>query len=163
MPLPAPHSGRPEAERSPRVRRCRSLGRCRIYLRASPGDFRASPSMAGLPHCAGALYPVSVRQLRAWPPASSPPRLAATQSPSARSSHHQGHRGLSPPVTTPRLLAHQKKPASFDAGKYHHDHLKVIQAMVRRPGGVVNRAAGCGRLSRAEQKKAMRWTKAWLN
>ena len=37
-----------------------------------------------------ALYPVSVRRLRAWPPASSPPRLTATQLPSARGSHHQG-------------------------------------------------------------------------
>ena len=34
--------------------------------------------------------PVPVRQVRAWRPAASPPRLAATQLPSARGSHHQG-------------------------------------------------------------------------
>ena len=56
MPLPAPCSGSPGvAGRSPRVRRC-------CFTRALPDlppqcldDFRASPSNAGLPHCAGLL------------------------------------------------------------------------------------------------------------
>ena len=45
-----------------------------------------------LPGCptTPAFYPISVRRLRAWPQASSPPRLAATQLLSARGSHHQG-------------------------------------------------------------------------
>lgn len=44
-----------------------------------------------------AFYPVPVRPLRIWPPASSPPRLATTQLPSARGSHHQGPQRTSTP------------------------------------------------------------------
>jgi len=39
---------------------------------------------------APASYPISVRRLRTRPPASSPPRLTATQLPSVCDSHHQG-------------------------------------------------------------------------
>ena len=52
---------------------------------------------------APALYPVPVRQLRALPPASSPPRLATTQLPSAGGSVQPARKGLAPPTSTPCL------------------------------------------------------------
>ena len=56
---------------------------------------------------APALYPMSVRQLRALPPASSPPHLAVTQLPLANGSGQSARRGLTPPRSVP-CLAHRR-------------------------------------------------------
>lgn len=75
------------------ARVCLNIGR--------PGPWPSYPT-------APASYPVPVRQLRALPPASSPPRLAATQLPLASGSVQPARRGLAPPTSTP-CLAHQKR------------------------------------------------------
>jgi hypothetical protein len=56
------------------------------HVRVMIGRPRPLPGYPTAP----ALYPISVRRLRTPPPASFPPRLAATQLPSACDSHHQG-------------------------------------------------------------------------
>jgi hypothetical protein len=56
---------------------------------------------------APALYPMSVRQLRALPPAASPPHLAMTQLPLANGSGQSARRGLAPPRSVP-CLAHRR-------------------------------------------------------
>jgi len=50
--------------------------------------------MPGFP-TAPAFYPVSVRQFRSWPRASSPLRITTKRLPSTRGSHHQGPQGTS--------------------------------------------------------------------
>ena len=62
---------------------------------------------------AAAFYPVPVRQLRALLPASSPPRLATPQLPSAICSGQSARGGLPPPRSTP-CLAHNEKAGSKD-------------------------------------------------
>src|ERR1700730_17824103 len=91
MPLPTPCSvTHGETKRSPRVKtlllRSGAAGFTCARVRMTIGRPRPLPGYPTAP----AFYPISVRQLRAWPKASSPPRLAATQLPSARGSHHQG-------------------------------------------------------------------------
>jgi hypothetical protein len=92
--------------------------------------------MPGYP-TAPALYPVPVRQLRALPPASSPPRLATTQLPSASGSGQPARKGLAPPTSTP-CLAHRKTPA----GPTGRPVCAAIR--VRRPGRKAPRSASVG-------------------
>src|ERR1700693_906541 len=87
---------------------------------------------------APALYPISVRQLRAWPQASSPPRLAATQLPSARGSHHQGPQRTS----TSSINA---MPGTQSAGR----SLRTGRNMGKRS----QRAAAAAVASRAEEPR----------
>ena len=68
--------------------------------------FGRSRPLPGYP-TAPALYPMSVRQLRALPPASSPPHLAVTQLPLANGSGQSARRGLAPPRSVP-CLAHRR-------------------------------------------------------
>src|SRR5260370_5278228 len=79
--------------------------------------------MAGLPHRTGprpsqgqALYPMSVRRPPDLPPASSPPRIAATQLPPACAGAGfwlsvpllAARRGLSPPSSVPCVAHHDR-------------------------------------------------------
>ena len=75
------------------ARVCLNIGR--------PGPWPSYPT-------APASYPVPVRQLRALPPASSPPRLATTQLPLASGSVQPARKGLAPPTSTP-CLAHREQ------------------------------------------------------
>ena len=91
---------------------------------------------------ASAFYPIPVRQLRALPPASSPPRLAATQLPSAIGSHQRARKGLAPPASTPC-------PAHQTTGARHFRHAPLILCHRRRSrGGMVESAAGLASLVR---------------
>ncbi len=88
--MPSPYSDR---RRDKEI----SQGKTLILRSVAAGFTNARVRMTiGLPRpwpsypTAPASYPVSVRQLRALLPASSPPRLATTQLPSAISSRHQG-------------------------------------------------------------------------
>ena len=92
------------------VRRGREISRGKtLILRSAAAGFTCAPvrlnigrpgPLPGYP-IAPALYPVPVRQLRALPPASSPPRLTATQLPSAGGSVQPARKGLAPPTSTP--------------------------------------------------------------
>src|SRR6516162_8293982 len=83
-----------------------SLGVRRIYLRACPNDFRASPSMAGLPHHAGLVsgFCSSNPSLRPRLPSDSASRR--TPLPSLAVPVITARRGLAPPKNT-TCLAHQ--------------------------------------------------------
>ena len=73
------------------------------------GRPRPLPGYTAMP----TLYPISVRQLRARPPASSPPRLAATQLPSPRDSHHQGSQRTSTSCINAMPGAQKRNPATW--------------------------------------------------
>src|SRR6516225_10908501 len=83
-----------------------SLGVRRIYLRACPNDFRASPSIAGLPHHAGLVsgFCSSNPSLRPRLPSDSASRR--TPLPSLAVPVITARRGLAPPKNT-TCLAHQ--------------------------------------------------------
>ena len=96
-----------------------SQGKTLILRSVGAGFTNAPVHLAfGLPRpmpghpTAPALYPVPVRRLRALLPASSPPRLATTQLPSANGSGQSARKGLPPPTSTP-CLAHTKRPPAF--------------------------------------------------
>ncbi len=89
--------------------------------------------MPGYP-TAPAFYPVPVRQLRVLLPASSPPRLATTQLPSASGSGQPARRGHSPPRSTP-CLAHKKEaPTSERLFKVGGADLFCRLGLHRAPG-----------------------------
>ena len=96
-----------------------------LLLRSGPAGFTCARVRVifgrprPLPGCptAPAFYPVPVRQVRAWPPASSPPRLAATQLPSARGSHHQGPQ-RTPTSSINAMPGTQKGPRDVARGPF---------------------------------------------
>jgi len=70
---------------------------------------------------APALYPISVRRLRVWPPASFPPTSLSSSCLRLVVPITRAHRGLSPPAVTPCLAHKDVIPASagmtsFEAG-----------------------------------------------
>jgi hypothetical protein len=80
---------------------------------AGPG--RTGPVGRPLPGypTAAAVYPVSVRRLRAWPPASSPtPPHSNAVAFGVAVPITRGYRGPAPPVTTPRLAHKGNKCAT---------------------------------------------------
>src|SRR5215475_13366988 len=86
-----------------------SLGCCRITCRRVRVTFGRPRPLPGYP-TAPALYPVSVRQLRASPPASFPPCLARRSCLRLVVPITKAHRGLVPPVTAP-CLTHKGRQA----------------------------------------------------
>ena len=105
--------------------------------------FGRSRPLPGYP-TAPALYPMSVRQLRALPPASSPPHLAVTQLPLANGSGQSARRGLAPPRSVP-CLAHRRGWPAFaghDDGARPRFHLGRLD-LCRLGGACSDRKPPC--------------------
>src|SRR6516165_7622869 len=89
-----------------------SLGVRRIYLRACPNDFRASPSIAGLPHHAGLVSGFCSSSPSLWHRLPSDSASRRTPLPSLAVPVITARRGLTPPGSKTCLARNEKTPGA---------------------------------------------------
>src|SRR6516162_2072478 len=90
-----------------------SLGVRRIYLRACPNDFRASPSIAGLPHHAGLVSGFCSSSPSLWHRLPSDSASRRTPLPSLAVPVITARRGLTPPGSKTCLARKERDPSSL--------------------------------------------------